>query len=63
MINYAVPPVDPSTLVFLSDEAPGTPRFRLTYVMSGDRGSVVFEIAPPGSSEFQKYVEGKLQRQ
>lgn len=36
-------------------------RYRVVTV--SDRGSVVFEIAPPGSSEFQKYVEGKRQRQ
>jgi len=61
-IQYTVTGPTPSTLVFLSDEVPQAPRFRLTYTMAGDRGTVGFEIAPPGTTAFQTYVSGDLQR-
>jgi hypothetical protein len=61
-IQYAVTAPQPSTLVFLSDEAPQSPRFRLTYTMAGDHGTVGFEIAPPGTTEFHMYVSGDVQR-
>jgi hypothetical protein len=61
-IQYAITAPTPSTLVFLSDEVAQGPRFRLTYTMDGDHGTVGFEIAPPGTTTFQMYVNGDLQR-
>ena len=64
VINYTVTPAEePKGAVFLSDEAPGTPRFRLSYRMNPD-GTVriIFDMAPPGSTEFKTYLEGSARK-
>lgn len=63
-IHYAITPsTDGRDVVFLSDEAPGAPRFRLTYAVTSERAlTVTFAIAPPGSTEFQTYVKGEARR-
>jgi hypothetical protein len=63
-INYAVTATaDPKRAVFLSDEIPGAPRFRLTYQLRPDGSlNTVFAMARPGTSEFQTYVEGVAKR-
>jgi hypothetical protein len=60
-INYAVT-ASPDRLVFLSDEQAGAPRFRLTYMVAGNDGTVQFDIAPPGSPDFRPYVGGTFKR-
>jgi hypothetical protein len=64
VINYIVTStLEPKGAVFISDEAPGAPRFRLTYRMKADATvGVTFEMAPPGSAEFKVYVEGTGRR-
>jgi len=64
VIQYTVTPTaDPAGAVFLSDEAPGMPRFRLTYQMKPDaRIGVVFAIAPPGGNDFKTYTEGSCKK-
>lgn len=51
-------------LVFVSDAAQLGPRFRLTYVMTGqDTLRLTFEIAPPGAPEkFSTYIEAAARR-
>jgi hypothetical protein len=55
---------DGKTLTFVSDAAPGTPRFRMTYrIRSNDDHVLDFDIAPPGSPDaFKPYVSGALKR-
>jgi hypothetical protein len=56
---------DHATLTFVSDAAPSTPRFRLSYTKF-EEGSVgiKFEIAPPGKPDaFKTYLEGKARRE
>jgi hypothetical protein len=56
---------DKQTLVFVSEAAKSTPRFRLSY-KKGERGSVgiKFEIAPPGNPDgFKTYLEAKARRE
>ncbi|MBI3665948.1 MAG: hypothetical protein HY236_06945 [Acidobacteria bacterium] len=50
---------DQKTLTFLSDVAPGAPRFRLTYTKSGGATlGLKFDIAPPGKPDsFSTYIE------
>jgi len=65
VINYTVtfPRNNRQMLTFLSDAAPGAPRFRLTYQKEGDdRIGIKFEIAPPGKAEFKTYLEGKAKK-
>src|SRR5262249_52094617 len=63
-IHYAIAPsTDGRNFVFLSDEVAGMPRFRLTYaVVASDTLSVTFDIAPPGSTQFQTYLKGDVHR-
>lgn len=63
-IGYTVTPTtEPRGAVFLSDEIPGTPRFRLTRHLLPDGSlNTIFAMAPPGSSEFKTYVEGAVKR-
>jgi hypothetical protein len=64
VIQYSVTTTDdPKTAVFLSDEMPGAPRFRLTYRMKPDGTlAIVFDIAPPGAKEFKTYLEGSARK-
>ena len=44
----------------LSDEAPGQPRFKLTYDRHGaDELAIDFAMAMPGSAEFKHYTGGR----
>jgi hypothetical protein len=63
-IHYAAgASADSAGAVFLSDETPGMPRFRLTYRMQADGTvAIIFEMAPPGSTEFKTYLEGTGRR-
>jgi hypothetical protein len=60
VINYGVSASEePKGAVFLSDEAPGMPRFRLSYRTKPDGTvAILFEMAPPGTTEFKVYLEG-----
>ncbi|MCE5311085.1 MAG: hypothetical protein LLG20_25890 [Acidobacteriales bacterium] len=54
---------DQNIVTFLSDNVPGTPRYRLIYRKETDGVRMTFEIAPPGQPEaFKTYVEGRLTR-
>ena len=55
---------DGKSATFISDPAPGAPRFRLSYaLLAEDRVHVRFEIAPPGQPDgFKTYVEGTVRR-
>jgi hypothetical protein len=65
VIHYAVSLSDDQrTLTFLSEPAPATPRYRLTY-RKGENETVGirFEIALPGKPDaFRKYLEGSVRR-
>ena len=63
VIQYVVNPREDG-VQFLSEAAPGEPRYRLTYVKAGaDRVRIRFEIAPPGQPEaFRMYIEAKARR-
>jgi hypothetical protein len=65
VIRYAIKASeDKRTLTFLSDPAPSSPRFRLTYVKAeGEALRIKFEIAPPDKPEtFQTYLDGSARR-
>jgi hypothetical protein len=65
VINYtATVSDDKQTVTFLSDVAPGTACFRLSYVKQGeDAVGIKFEIAPPGKPDaFKTYLEGNARR-
>jgi hypothetical protein len=65
VINYAVNPItDPvAGLTLESDDIPKQPRFRLTYTLSGsNQARIVFEIKPPGATDYQVYQEGSAVR-
>jgi hypothetical protein len=60
VINYT-PSFSPDgkTLTLVSDSAPNTPTFRLTYASAGpDVLRINLEIAQPGTSTFKSYVSG-----
>jgi hypothetical protein len=64
VIRYDVQSPAPGTLVFLSEERPGTPRFRLTYAGLGTgTAALTFEIAPPGATAFRPYISARLGRE
>ena len=66
VIAYAVTPLSGKQgLVFVSDLEPSAPRFRLTYVKTGeDTVAVTFESAPPGKpNDFAVYLRGVVRRQ
>jgi hypothetical protein len=60
VINYAVSlSEEPKGAVLLSDNVPGMPGFRLSYRMKPDGTvGILFEMAPPGTTEFKVYLEG-----
>ena len=65
VINYSINiSLDRKTIEFVSDVLPSSPRFRLTYVITGsDTLTLRFEIAPPGKPDsFSTYVEAKAKR-
>lgn len=60
VIEYAVKALADGGVEFVSDAAPGSPRFRLTYTKLLEGAlAVKFEIAPPDHPDsFKTYVEG-----
>ena len=65
VINYSVSlSKDLSTITFVSDINPATPRFRLTYTKSKENTmKISFEFAPPGKpEEFSKYLDGVVKK-
>lgn len=65
VINYTVTvSSDSSSVLFVSDVVPSTPRFRLTNTKAGpDKITITFEIAPPGKPEsFTRYIEASARR-
>ncbi|WP_147443278.1 FABP family protein [Corallococcus sp. AB045] len=53
----------PASAEFVTDEASGAPRFRLSYLLNTDGTlNVRFEIAPPGGAGFRTYLEGTARR-
>jgi len=61
VIHYAVTSPASNQAVFVSDAAPGAPRYRLTYKLGQD-GQLEgqFEIAPPGQADaFKPYLAWK----
>jgi hypothetical protein len=65
VIEYAVDVSgDRSTVQFLSELAPSSPRFRLIYRRTGDETvAIKFEISPPGKPDsFSTYLEARARR-
>ena len=65
VIRYSVTTSsDQKTIQFISDVLPSTPRYRLTYVMTGsDTLTIKFEIAPPSKPDaFATYIEARARR-
>jgi hypothetical protein len=61
-IRYAVT-AEKDKAVFLSEEAGGGPRFRLSYELNPDSTlKIAFDIAPPGGASFKTYTEGTARR-
>jgi hypothetical protein len=51
-------------LVFVSPSSAARPQYRLTYgFVATDAMEVAFEIAPPGSTAFRRYVSGTMKRE
>ena len=51
------------SVTFDTADAPGPPRFRLTYAVKGATGlGVKFEIEPPGAPAYQTIAEGEAKR-
>ncbi len=66
VINYAVAiSQDARSIVFLSEPAPSSPRYRLTYTTAGkERVEITFEIAPPDKPDsFKSYIKAGARRQ
>jgi hypothetical protein len=62
VIPYSVKPADGGGVVFVTEGASSTMRFRLTYSSTGaGRLKLKFEIAPPGK-DFTTYLEGTAHR-
>ena len=65
VIHYSVTvSADHKTVEFVSETLPSSPRYRLTYFMTGgDALTLRFEIAPPGKPDsFSTYIEAKANR-
>jgi hypothetical protein len=65
IIHYNVSlSADGKRIIFLSEQNPGHPQYRLTYEKAGqDAVNVVFEVASPDKPErFYRYVEGVVHR-
>ena len=51
VINYSVS-FDEDKIIFLSDKAESSPRFRLTYIKIGnEKVNIIFEIAMPNNPD------------
>jgi len=65
VIHYSVTvSADHKTIEFVSEAPPSSPKYRLTYFMTGsDALTLKFEIAPPGKPDsFSTYIEAKAKR-
>ncbi len=65
VIHYAVTAsADHKTIEFVSEALPSSPRYRLSYFMTGgDALTLKFEVAPPGKPDsFSTYIEAKAKR-
>jgi len=65
VIHYSVTvSADRKTIEFVSEPTPSSPRYRLTYLMTGSGDlTLKFEIAPPGKPDsFSTYIEAKAKR-
>ena len=65
VIHYAAGvSADGNTIQFTSEAQPSSPRYRLTYVKTGEKTlTLKFEIAPPGKPDaFATYIEAKAHR-
>jgi hypothetical protein len=65
VIHYAVTvSADHKTIEFTSEASPSSPRYRLTYLLTGgDASTLRFEVAPPGKPDsFSTYIEAKAKR-
>jgi hypothetical protein len=65
VIHYSVSiSSDRKQIEFVSEAPPSSPRYRLTYVMTGgDTVNIKFEVAPPGKPDsFSTYIEAKAKR-
>jgi hypothetical protein len=63
VIPYSVKPADGGGVVFVTEGASDTMRYRLTYSSTGaDRLKLKFEIAPPGK-DFATYIEAAARRE
>jgi hypothetical protein len=60
----AAVPAERRSITFISDAAPGSPRYRLTYRMTGaDTVEIKFEIAPPARPDaFAPYITASARR-
>jgi hypothetical protein len=56
VIHYNVMQPSPVSVIFQSEPGPG-PQFRLTYQLAGDVLHGKFEVAPPGQTTYQSYLE------
>jgi hypothetical protein len=62
VIQYIVKPTE-AGVVFISEGAPSSPRFRMTYTSTGkDTLKIKFEIAAPGK-DFAPYLEASAHRE
>ena len=65
VIHYSVTAsADHKTIEFVSEALPSSPRYRLTYFMTGGGAlTLKFEVAPPGKPDsFSTYIEAKAKR-
>ena len=65
VIHYSVTAsADHKTIEFVSEALPSSPRYRLTYFVTGGGAlTLKFEIAPPGKPDsFSTYIEAKAKR-
>jgi opacity protein-like surface antigen len=61
VIYYTLTTPDPQTVIFNSQSAPNTPKFRLIYHLEGSGPKAVmsgkFQMAAPGSDDYDSYLE------
>jgi hypothetical protein len=65
VIHYAVTvSADRKTIEFISEASTSSPRYRLTYLMTGgDALTLKFDVAPPGKPDsLSTYIEAKAKR-
>ena len=65
VINYVIQiSADETSIQFLSEASPGSPRYRFTYLKTGPSTlDIKFEIAPPGKPDsFSSFITAKIRR-